>query len=55
MAVLRSLVAEVLGPTQEQDIVYVMKNTMSFFEIPTFDPSCSVWHIFLEQVKQFHL
>ena len=53
MAVLRSLVAEVLGP-QKQDISYFMKNTVSFFKIPALDPSCSVWHVFLEQVKQFH-
>ena len=54
MAVLRSLVAEVLGPPQKQDFSYLMKSTVSFFKIPSLDPSCSVWHVFLEQVKQFH-
>jgi hypothetical protein len=43
---------QVLGPTKQQNVAYLVKNTVRFFEIPALWPACSVWHVVFEQVKQ---
>ena len=54
VAVLRALVTEVLRPTKQQNVTHLVKNTVRFLEIPALCPASSVWHVFLEQIKQLH-
>jgi hypothetical protein len=52
MAMLRTLVTEVFRPTPQQNVMHLLKNTVSVFEIPALWPAGSVRHVFLEQFKQ---
>ncbi len=54
VAMLRALVAEVLRPTKQQNVMRLVKNTVSFLKISALCPAGSVWHVFLEQIKQLH-
>jgi hypothetical protein len=54
VAVLRALVTEVLGPTKEQNVAHLVKNTVRFFEIPALCPASSEWHVVFEKFQQLH-
>jgi len=54
VAMLRALVTEVLGPTKQQNVTHLVQNTVCFLKIPALCPAGSVWHVFLEQIKQLH-
>ncbi len=42
MAMLRALVSKALRPTEQQNVVHLVDNTMYFFEIPAFWPAGSI-------------
>jgi hypothetical protein len=54
VAMLRTLVAEVLRLTKHQNVTRLVKNTVRFFKIPALSPAGTVLHVFLEQFKHLH-